>query len=48
MSILWKKIEFFKGKRDCEAIVIAAGDLGLEPCRDIQGPKFFAFLISLR
>ena len=27
MSVLWKKIEFFKGESDCEAIIIAGGGL---------------------
>ena len=27
MSILWKEIEFYEGKSDCEGIVIAAGGL---------------------
>ena len=27
MSVLWKKIEFFKGESDYEAIIIAGGDL---------------------
>ena len=31
MSVLWKKIEFYKGKDDCETIVIAAWDLGQGP-----------------
>ena len=31
MSILWKKIEFYKGQTDCEAIVIAAWGLDQSP-----------------
>ena len=27
MSVLWKKTEFYKREKDCEAIVIAAGGL---------------------
>ena len=27
MSVLWKKIEFFKGESDCKAIIIAGGGL---------------------
>ena len=27
MSVLWKKIEFFKGESDYEAIIIAGGGL---------------------
>ena len=31
MSVLWKKIEFYKGKSDCEAIVIAVWGLRKSP-----------------
>ena len=50
MSILWKKIEFYKGQTDCEAIVIAAWGLDQSP-GGFQGAKsknLFGFLMSLR
>ena len=49
MSVLWKKIEFYKGKGDCEAIVIAAWDLGQSPGGLLGGkvPNIFGFLLSL-
>ena len=36
MSFLWKKIEFYKGKNDCKAIVIAGWNLG-----GVSGRKMF-------
>ena len=50
MSVLRKKIEFYKRKSDCEAIVIAAWDLGQSPGGVSGGkaPQSFGFLISLR
>ena len=39
-TVLWKKIEFYKGKSGCKGIVIAAWDLGQSPC-GISGCKIF-------
>ena len=38
MSVLWKKIEFYKGKSDCKAIKIPAWDLGQNFC-GVSGGK---------
>ena len=41
MFVLWKKIEFYKGQRDCEAIVIIAWGLGKSPDgEDIKYPPY--------
>ena len=50
MSVLWKKIEFYKGKSVCKAIVFAALGLrespgGLSGGKD---PNCFGFSMSLR
>ena len=37
MFVWWKKIEFYKGKCDCQAITIAAWGLGHNPCRVSRG-----------
>ena len=50
MSVLWKKIEFYKGKSVCKAIVFAA--LGLQESPGgffgAKDPNFFDFSMSLR
>ena len=43
MSILWKKIEFYKGEKDREAIIIAAGGMG-ECCKPPQWGGFFYYM----
>ena len=49
MSVLWKKIDFYKGKSDCETIVIAAWGMGQIPGGVSGGkaPIFFGFLMFL-
>ena len=39
MLVFWKKIEFYKGQSDCEAIVIVAWDLGQSPDEPFFGGK---------
>ena len=50
MSALRKKIEFYKGKSDCDAIVITAWGMGQSPAGISGGktPQNFGFLMSLR
>ena len=50
MSVLWKKIEFYKGKSYRKAIVIAAWGLRQSPSvlSGGQSPELFGFLMSLR
>ena len=50
MSGLWKKIEIYQPKSNCEAIVITALGLGQGPGGVLGGKvqKHFAFLMSLR
>ena len=46
MPVLWKKIDFYKGKSDCETIVIEAWGMGQIPGGVSGGkaPIFLAFL----
>ena len=50
MSVLRKKVEFYKGTNDCEAIVIAVLDLGQSPGGISGGeiPQNIGFLMSLK
>ena len=45
----WKMIEFYKGKRDCKAIVLAAWGLGHSPggLSEAIASNAFGFLMSL-
>ena len=48
MFVFWKKIEFYKGQSDCEAIVIVAWDLGQsldEPFLEEKPYKLLVFNI---
>ena len=40
MSVLWKEIEFYKGRSYCKAIVTAVWDLG-RAFAGFQGATFF-------
>ena len=50
MSVLWKKIEFYKVQSDCKAIVITAWGLGQSRNGVSRGKalQIFGFLMSLR
>ena len=50
MPVLRKKIEFYKGKNDCKAILIAALGLGKSPGGISEGeiPQNIGFLMSLK
>ena len=43
MFVLWKKIEFYKGQRDCKAIVMIAWGLGQSP-DGVSGGKALALV----
>ena len=50
MSVFWKKIEFYKGKSVCKAIVFVVLSLGESPGGLSGGkdPNCFGFSMSLR
>ena len=50
MSVLWKKIDFYKGNSDCETIVIAAWGMGQIPGGVSGGkaPIFWLFNVFRR